>query len=616
MKQIKNSHGMSLFYVLAALIVTGFIGSSVLKMSSSTRMSNVLYSTSASAKSAAKSGIIYGLQQLEDVDNSVATLARVNKWWQSRREGVDLVESDIWLAGGSDPGNYRELSAGSSLKFRTKILAFDVNSRTITLESEGIGSGGARATNRGVYFINGLDWGTVTTSVPSTGLTNAIYFAANQTLSNGFDVDGGIYSENNITIGGGAAGMNCNGPLICNRLIVQYTGGFNATTVIDGSMFVDVLDIAQFAKIKIQGKLGIQTNLSASSGVTTITAEGDFFLNGNIRYPAGYYTRYSPEVDNINGNDFYYTNSFTGGAWADASMSGKNDIPSYIGGTIGSSVDGGATNWDIPAELDIDINPPRPTINIAEINSFAGKLSWTGSAVTTIRGSDPFIGLRGIHADAMDGELLDSIWSYAQANSMLWKGCDGTPTNASDGFVVLENTTQWMTISNDDASKMFHKRIIILNKTSINILAAGMAGSGWHAGWTDCSATSNTLLYNYSGKELWFSQNESEDDLFRGYILNDGNLTVQGGGLSINHIRGALHDLKSGQNVYNWGASTGHAAIEWDEDALVELQQLCLVENVVLGLGDDDEDLVTTPTDVLEMDPVAGVTMTLIGYEN
>ena len=53
-KNIADNSGVSMLYVLAALIVTGFVGGAMIKMVASDRTSNALYSTSASARSAAR----------------------------------------------------------------------------------------------------------------------------------------------------------------------------------------------------------------------------------------------------------------------------------------------------------------------------------------------------------------------------------------------------------------------------------------------------------------------------------------------------------------------------------------------------------------------------------
>ncbi len=67
---IKDQRGASMLFVLAALIVVGFIGTALTKMNSSDQMGNALYSTSASARSAAKSGMISAIHRLENGDGS------------------------------------------------------------------------------------------------------------------------------------------------------------------------------------------------------------------------------------------------------------------------------------------------------------------------------------------------------------------------------------------------------------------------------------------------------------------------------------------------------------------------------------------------------------------
>lgn len=163
--KIKTNSGMSMLYVLAALIVTSFLGVAFLKMSGSDKTSRALYSTSASARIAAKSGIMSAIGMLESGEPSVQNqIIIMLKEWISEATAADVSDGSRWIRwDASDPEGFVILSPNQS--YKTEIIAFDHRSFNIKLRSYGIGKGGSRATMISVYNLAGLayatksDWG-------------------------------------------------------------------------------------------------------------------------------------------------------------------------------------------------------------------------------------------------------------------------------------------------------------------------------------------------------------------------------------------------------------------------------------------------------------------------
>lgn len=158
-----------MLYVLAALIVTSFIGIALLKMSGGDKMSNALYSTSASARIAAKSGMMSAIGYMESEDKPTQNqVVLMLKEWIEKPTAADVSHSSRWIRWNSgDPDGFVALSPNQS--YKTEIIAFDHNNLNMTLKSYGIGKGGSRATMLSVYNLEGLGYATKTDWGPGHG---------------------------------------------------------------------------------------------------------------------------------------------------------------------------------------------------------------------------------------------------------------------------------------------------------------------------------------------------------------------------------------------------------------------------------------------------------------
>lgn len=157
--------------VIAALLVTGLIGTSLIKMATSDRMGGIHFSNSVSARSAAKSGLTAALMRIgsANVATRDSILTILNTYAKAANADTLSNYKMLWICGGPNSApvdsQWKSLSPGSLEKFRTRIDAFNKTTFEITLVSEGVGLGGSRSAAIGVYRLSGLgrtastDWG-------------------------------------------------------------------------------------------------------------------------------------------------------------------------------------------------------------------------------------------------------------------------------------------------------------------------------------------------------------------------------------------------------------------------------------------------------------------------
>lgn len=155
-----KNRGASMLFVLAALIVVGFLGTAMVKMSSSDSVNTINYHASASARSAAKSGIISAVHYFESGDSEVITLLQA---WVNCPNKNSLADTLRWIHGSA--AHYKSLT-GEPMKrgipgFKVELLAFDTTYFNITLKSYGVGKAGSRAEMTMVYNLDGLGYNSI-----------------------------------------------------------------------------------------------------------------------------------------------------------------------------------------------------------------------------------------------------------------------------------------------------------------------------------------------------------------------------------------------------------------------------------------------------------------------
>lgn len=158
-----DNKGISLLVVMAALVVVGFIGTSLIKMSFSDTLGGVLYSESGAARDAANSGITAAIHELNvditvDPDALSEVLFRLNAYMDIDKPIPHGRDSAICYIKGS-PTTWNYLTSDLSQGYRVYIDGFEfVNDYDckLSLVSEGFSDGGGRATTVALYSIADL----------------------------------------------------------------------------------------------------------------------------------------------------------------------------------------------------------------------------------------------------------------------------------------------------------------------------------------------------------------------------------------------------------------------------------------------------------------------------
>ena len=163
---MKSSKGMTLIIVMAALLVTGFIGLALIKLSTADQLSSVYYSTSDKARSSATSGLIKGTSVLTSLDT--AKVRAILEDWINTPNPNNISNNHIWLAGGPGANDFETMD--KLQKYKVQIIGFDVKSKTIAMLSDGTGPG-SRSRVMGIYKLSGFDM--VSTEIPVD--MNALY---------------------------------------------------------------------------------------------------------------------------------------------------------------------------------------------------------------------------------------------------------------------------------------------------------------------------------------------------------------------------------------------------------------------------------------------------------
>lgn len=213
MKQ-RNS-GLSLVLVMAALVVTGFVGAALLKLSQTDRIGAILYSSSESARSAARSGIISALTRIgtADVDSQAVILDILNTYMEADIPDTLSDPQYLWIKGG--PSSWQTIS--SNQKFRVKLTAFHPLSHEVTLVSDGLGAGNSKATAVATYKLKNLGLTSTTTTKPR----------------NAIQMDNGAFEFNvNLEVNGNT---NVKKGMTVNDGYAIFNGTFRQDTLINGA---------------------------------------------------------------------------------------------------------------------------------------------------------------------------------------------------------------------------------------------------------------------------------------------------------------------------------------------------------------------------------------------
>ncbi len=265
--------GVSIIYVMAALIVTGFIGVSMMKMVSGDRITNALYSSSASARSAAAAGITSAIYRFQDPSD---TLIRILQRRIRARQRTDVLSHDWWLRGSSN--SYDTLEG--MIQYRTKLLAFDTSTFNVTLQSEAIGKGGSRAHSLSIYHLDGLAFSNG--GAASLYPTNALHCGGGMGEINAtINIFGGAYVRDSATFNTGAGISHI------------YNAPFRTNRNPDGDMFIKGFTFhtpAYFGvplrfngnNLRFKAGAAFEEDVTNSGSYDMYVDSGNVYFNGDI----------------------------------------------------------------------------------------------------------------------------------------------------------------------------------------------------------------------------------------------------------------------------------------------------------------------------------------------
>lgn len=288
---MRSNNGFSIVFVMAALVVSGFIGISLLQLSHSDKMSEVLYSNSESARISAHSGILSAVSNIGNGDSASiqGMLMRLNCYVNARNPDT-LPDSLLWLHGsGSD---WDTLS--STQFYKVKITGFEPETFEISLQGEGLGWGNSRASVVALYDLKGLARlsGTSSGAFPTYALQ----------MDNGaFEFDVPLVVNGNTSVRKGMAVWDP----------AEFHGTFRCDTLIreDGSREIGIVELRNHGFV-IDGPAYFAGEVGGGGAVMTFNNNAGFdglfiFQPENVTY--GEEVRYdtlsnSPlEIDTIHG---------------------------------------------------------------------------------------------------------------------------------------------------------------------------------------------------------------------------------------------------------------------------------------------------------------------------
>ncbi|MCL1945669.1 MAG: hypothetical protein FWF51_00750 [Chitinivibrionia bacterium] len=202
---IKNQKGVSLVYVLMALVCVGAMGMLVLSMAKKEKSDSSLRISSELSRYAANAGLIYAVNYFSNPVSESSALTLLKYWHEKYKKGeinkITNGSPQKWLV-----GDAAEFVSKDGMRFRTKIINIDFsNLKKITgksdrnrrdskvlimLECESIDKSGSRAKSCGSYAIYGYEIDEMSNALPQ----NALYMGSGADEINVVvDVDGATF---------------------------------------------------------------------------------------------------------------------------------------------------------------------------------------------------------------------------------------------------------------------------------------------------------------------------------------------------------------------------------------------------------------------------------------
>jgi len=151
---MSNNRGVTLLYVLMALLAVSFIGLNLINLAGSDSKAGVYMGVSEVARSTTLSGhtnatTIIETDKTEPMFDSIMII--LNEWLQAT--SLDSIEHSYLIG---DSTHYVSIP-NTKQKYKVKISGFDVDNLIMAVEVEAESKGHAKAKNTGLYYLDGLE---------------------------------------------------------------------------------------------------------------------------------------------------------------------------------------------------------------------------------------------------------------------------------------------------------------------------------------------------------------------------------------------------------------------------------------------------------------------------
>lgn len=549
---LRKDSGVSILFVMAALIITGFIGTSLLRLTHSDKMSGVLYSSSESARYAARSGIVAAVSRLGTTNpDSIANILNLLNSYASADNPDTLNDSVIWLNGG--PDSWQNLS--STQKYRTRIEGFNSDNFEISLISDGVGQGNSRATAVALYSLRGLGNAVGNSNAP----INALQMDnGNFEFNCQFTVNGNTSVKDNITLNNdgifnGFVRIDSltkpDGSKVASRVVLGNPTVFDSAVYFAGGIRDNGASILQFNhNVGFDGRVDYISNVTLKFSDSSKVYFNDTVMgqtsnasdvNGAYIFAHGTNNTFkSNSAGDIKGLDIFTNEN-------PASPSSFQNYP-----------------YDVPAEMGIS-GTPDPVIHfnrsIIDTSKIYKKLSvakWSG---------------------LITSDTLRKWYNEASAAGKLW----------NNGFMVIQfkgNTPDYNPFKDAPGATPFDKRVIFLidnpNVRLYDFYESNMV-----------SGISVIFLSNYNTNENIFNTTSN----FRGFFyIKESTKRVTFARSKT--IRGALY--------FGPGATTkfdgpGLVTITWDSTAVKAIDSTGIFSD---STGSETDSIILVDTDRIRPD--------------
>ena len=564
MSLIKNQKGVSLVYVLMALVCVGAMGSLVLSMAKKETADSSLRMSSELSRYAATAGLTHAINYFTNPANEQEALTLLKYWHDKYKKGeINLITDDApqkWIDGGASSFVNKD-----GMRFRTKIINVDFgnlkritgkSNRTrkdsgimIMLECESIDKSASRAKSRGSYVIYGYEVEETSTAFPE----NALYMGSGADEINVVvDVDGATFLR-----GGGF--LHHSGHVFGNpttggefRRHGTGTGFILKNSVFNGpAYFGEEAGQNGSTKMKLESGRSIFKRGFGSESFISSTGQSDPDIYLGAFLNNGYIT------ENYNGGWIFQPQArlrgLSGQTYEAGSGSGIAKLYSWSGVAVAPTIP--ATLESSKMKITDSLNmpkdpPPAIDINFSLIEPYIYPLTAINGKRKGVNGDD----LNNLYNN-YPGQKYKEEWMVIRFQP------DGTP------------------FSSDGASGFSGKMILLIDNK--------IAASGFATQFYKSADKGVSLIVVEKGVR---ADQLGHNTLIRGLVVNlgSGDLDLQSSGKNM-AVRGAVYCVGSGKLRLEGGANN-KITFRYDRSVLEEIAELGVV--TVDGAGEVKEGLI------------------------